>query len=167
MGFNSRASDLVVLTQRALVHGLSQPAFARKPEAKFSTEPDYYARYSDWHVDLKDHLSGFGKGSPSLHELATSAGIPGKLDVDGNAVHALWAAGNVRKIVEYNECDAITTYLLWLRAAHFAGLLPTPVYQAEQAAFEQFLQQRAVSENQPHLTMYVEAWRRLRDLTGR
>ncbi len=73
-------------------------------------------------------LAGTGKATPSLHELATLSGIPGKINMDGRRVAELWLEGNFEGIVQYNQCDALTTYLLWLRTAHFAGFFTTDDY---------------------------------------
>jgi len=39
----------------------------------------------------------------------------GKMDVDGEEVAFLWLDGKLNEIVAYNEFDALTTYLVWLR----------------------------------------------------
>ena len=116
---------------------------------------------SELHVDLKDIWSGFGKGTPSLHEMAVQSGIPGKLDVDGDAVAALWLEGNLRKIVQYNECDALTTYLVWLRLAHFAGHFTASQYAQEQALVRELVDRESSTEGREHLTAYREEWDRL------
>ena len=66
---------------------------------------------------------GFGKSSPSLNEMAAVCGIPGKLGISGKEVAQLWMEGRLLEIVAYNECDALTTYLIWLRIAFLAVFL--------------------------------------------
>ncbi len=39
----------------------------------------------------------------------------GKMNVDGEGVAFLWLDGKLNEIVAYNEFDALTTYLVWLR----------------------------------------------------
>lgn len=69
VGFNSRNSDLRILTQRALIHGLPQPRLCERLSAKPWESQD---------IDLMDFVSGFGKTyAVSLNELATLSGIPG------------------------------------------------------------------------------------------
>ena len=99
-----------------------------------------------------------------LHEIATLSGIPGKLDVDGNQVAELWLAGDLRRIVEYNEFDALTPYLLWLRVAHFAGHFTPEEYAEEQEALRRMVEDLA--GKRAHLARYLDEWQRLRAATG-
>jgi len=166
VGYNSSSADLPILCQRAIVNGLRQPEFCKRPEKPWQGI-DYFAKGSDYHVDLKDLIGAWGKGTPKLHEIATAAGIPGKLGTDGGSVVDLWAAGRIREIVQYNEYDALTTYLLWLRTVHFAGLISTDQYVAEQAQLERMLRARAEDATHSHLRIYLEQWERLRELRAR
>lgn len=157
VGFNSSNADLPILIQRALVHGLHQPAFCSRPDKPWEGT-DYFARFSDWHVDIKEAVGGWGKATPSLHEIASSCGIPGKLDTDGGDVVDLWRKGDVRSIVAYNECDALTTYLLWLRLAHLAGFVSPDEYTEEQDQLRELLRVRARDEGASHLAAYLRQW---------
>ena len=162
VGFNSVDSDLKLLVQRGTILGLRSAAFCERPEKPWEGI-DYFARGSEFNVDLKQILGGFGRATPSLHEMATQSGIPGKLDVDGNQVARLWLAGNLQKIVQYNEFDALTTYLLWLRLAHFAGHFSSEEYAGEQDRLREVL----VTESKggkPHLEPYLEEWQRLQGI---
>src|SRR5262249_55500809 len=96
------------------------------------------------------------------HEIAAACGIPGKIGPQGGSVVDFWLAGDMRRIVQYNECDALTTYLLWLRTAHFAGFVTDEGYESEQAQLEQLLQQRAQDPANDHLSVYLSKWRDLR-----
>jgi predicted PolB exonuclease-like 3'-5' exonuclease len=91
--------------------------------------------------------------------MATVCGIPGKMDVAGDDVVGLWQQGEVRRIVQYNECDALTTYLLWLRTAHFGGFLTTEEYRAEQSRLEELLATRGARAENDHLLRFLAAWR--------
>ena len=161
VGFNSQSSDIVILLQRALSNRLALPDFCKRP-AKPWEGIDYFARGNDFNIDLKEDLSGWGKATPSLHELATVCRIPGKLGTDGQDVIDLWLAGDVRRIVQYNEYDAITTFLLWLRTALLAGHVTPEQHQREEAQLEALLAERAESPEQRHLADYLAAWRSLR-----
>ena len=130
VGFNSHTSDLPILLQRGIAAGVSAGGFCQRPHKPWEGI-DYFARSADTHVDLKQILSGWGIGTPSLHELATVLGIPGKLGTDGSSVVDLWVEGKVRPIVEYNQFDALTTYLVWLRTAMFAGFFSPGQYRIE------------------------------------
>jgi predicted PolB exonuclease-like 3'-5' exonuclease len=160
VGFNSRESDLKILIQRGVILGVEAAGFAQRPEKPW-LGIDYFARDSEWSVDLKDIVGGWGKGVPSLHELAVQCGVPGKMDVDGNDVAELWLSGRLDEIVAYNELDALTTYLVWLRIAHFAGLFSTPAYEAEQARVRDLILRESAGGKKPHLLRYLDEWQRL------
>ena len=82
VGFNSRNSDLRILTQRAMVHGLTLKTLCERLDAKPWESQD---------IDLMDLVSGYGKNyAVSLNEIATLSGIPGKLDTTGDDVCGLW-----------------------------------------------------------------------------
>jgi len=161
VGFNSLQSDLKILIQRGIILGLSAPEFCRRPDKPWEGI-DYFARSSDWNVDLKEIVGGWGVASPSLHEIAVQAGIPGKMGVDGNDVAPLWLEGRLDRIVRYNECDAVTTYLVWLRLAHFAGHLDQAAYNHEQQLVADLLQVEIAKGNRQHLEEYLETWTDLR-----
>lgn len=160
VGFNSIDSDLKILIQRGIVLGIQAPGFCARP-AKPWEGIDYFARGSEWNVDLKEIIGGWGKAVPSLHQIATLSGIPGKMDVDGNRVAQLWLAGELQQIVDYNECDALTTYLVWLRLAHFAGQFSDDRYAEEQQRVRDLLVTGAKDPENAHLAKYLAEWERL------
>ena len=88
---------------------------------------------------------------PSLHELATLSGIPGKMDMDGQRVAEMWFEGEVRRIVQYNECDAHTTYLVWLRMAYIGGFFTEEAYHEEQEHVRVLISEKAQSPLYEHL----------------
>lgn len=161
VGYNSQDADFPILVQRALAQRVRAPGFCQRP-AKPWEGVDYFARGSDFHVDLREQLGSWGKGTPRLHEIATACGIPGKLDVDGAGVVDLWRRGELRKIVQYNEFDALTTYLLWLRVVNLAGLRTETEVAAEERQLEEVLEAQASEPGHEHLLHYLEAWRVLR-----
>jgi hypothetical protein len=163
VGFNSHSADLPILLQRALAHRLTLPEFCARPDKPWEGV-DYFAKGSDHHVDLKEMFCGWGRATPSLHELATACRIPGKLDTAGRDVIDLWCEGDVRRIVQYNECDALTTFLIWLRAALLGGHLTIEQHDAEVALLQAQLEARAGEPGHPHLREYLDEWRRLRAL---
>jgi predicted PolB exonuclease-like 3'-5' exonuclease len=160
VGFNSIDSDLRILIQRAVVLGLRAAPFARRPDKPWEGV-DYFARQNDWNVDLKQVLGGWGRAVPSLHEAATLSGIPGKMEVHGNQVAELWLAGDLRKIVQYNQFDALTTYLVWLRVAHFGGHFTSEEYGLEQERLRNLVEKLASEPAGAHLRSYLEEWDRL------
>ena len=164
VGFNSQNADLKILLQRGLAHGIQAEGFCRRPEKPWEGV-DYFARTSDWHIDLLEILGGWGKSTPSLHEMATVVGIPGKLSADGQEVAPLWLKRDLASIVAYNEFDALTTYLLWLRLALFGGFLTTDQFENEKELLRELLTTESEKSERSHLQNYLAAWDALRGLS--
>jgi predicted PolB exonuclease-like 3'-5' exonuclease len=161
VGFNSASSDLPILVQRAIANGCSCPNFGRRPEKPWQGQ-DYWSKFGDAHIDLLQELKFFGGGAsmPTLHELAMACSIPGKLSTSGHDVATLWLNNGYSEIIAYNETDACTTYLLWLRYARFRGLLDSLDTKRERNEFRRFLLELAPSK--PHLGRFVDEWDKLR-----
>ena len=163
VGYNSNGSDLPILIQRAIANGCTCPNFGRRPEKPWEGN-DYLSRYGDSNLDLMQAFSlsaGRGAASPSMHEMANACGIPGKLGTSGDNVAGLWLNGKHDEIIAYNETDACTTYLLWLRYVRFRGLLDDYDARRERDAFRRYLEQLAPSK--PHLVRFLEVWDSLRE----
>ncbi|MFN6962740.1 MAG: ribonuclease H-like domain-containing protein [Pyrinomonadaceae bacterium] len=156
VGYNSAASDLQVLVQRSLVNEITAPKFCLVPSKPWEGR-DYFYRYSEEHLDLLRLLSN-GKMTPRLDEIAKLCGFPGKIDVDGKQVVDLWLAGELQKIVEYNQIDVLNTYLVWLRVVYFCGKLTDEKYHEELELFRAFLEDEAQDPNKAHVRQFVEAW---------
>ncbi|MCW5847564.1 MAG: 3'-5' exonuclease [Anaerolineae bacterium] len=164
VGYNSREADVPILIQRGIAQGVSAPGFAHRPDKPWDGY-DYFSKNSEGHVDLKDVIGGWGRATPKLHEFAAACGIPGKIDTTGDNVIDLWLAGDVRAIVEYNEFDALTTYLLWLRTAHFAGHFSDEAHAAEVERVRDLLRKR-IADGQTHLERYMAKWAAMADGKG-
>ena len=164
VGYNSAQSDVPILVQRAIVHGLPGFGFSDRPAKPWEGVDYFDARNSDYNLDLADAMGQF-RDRPTLHQAATLSGIPGKLEVSGASVSQMWLDGKLAEIVEYNECDAFTTHLLWARVAHFSGLLSTEQYLEEQKLVRELLEYE-ISQNRTHLQRFVQEWDRLLSLTG-
>ena len=160
VGFNSMNSDLPILFQRALANRVTAPTFCHRPEKPWEGA-DYFSRASDFNIDLKNELGGFGKAAPSLNELAASLGIPGKMGINGADVVELWRCGEFRSIVEYNQFDALSTYLVWLRSAYFSGRLTEDAFVREEQLLEALLL-REVEGGAEHLGRYLDTWKAFR-----
>jgi predicted PolB exonuclease-like 3'-5' exonuclease len=164
VGFNSASADLKAMIQRSVVLGLTIPEFCRRPNKPWEGVDYFDSRNSEGSVDLKEVLGGWGKGTPSLNEIATLSGIPGKMDVDGEQVAQLWLDGKLDEIVAYNEFDSLTTYLVWLRVAHFGGFFSGAEYEREQGLVRDLIQHEITQNGKSHLQRYQEEWDRLRAL---
>jgi 3'-5' exonuclease len=157
VGFNSLESDLQVLIQRGIVNEVSAPAFCRRPGKPWEGRDYFDSRNSEWHLDLLQRFSRFAM-TPKLNELAVLCGYPGKIDVAGDQVVDLWLAGDLKRIVEYNQTDTFNTYLLWLRVAYFAGKLTEDEYVSDQEQFRGFLETEAQTEDREHIAKFLEMW---------
>ncbi|CAN2040655.1 3'-5' exonuclease [Candidatus Magnetomoraceae bacterium gMMP-15] len=160
IGFNSHASDLKILLQRGLACGIQAKKFCKRPERPWEG-PDYFVKGNDWNIDLKDIVGGWGKSTPSLNEMAAVCGIPGKISVNGQDVAPLWLEGKLDKIIAYNEFDAVTTYLLWLRVAYFGGFFTQEEYDQEQELLRKLLISESEKPERSHLKDYLSEWERL------
>lgn len=157
VGFNSLGADLRIFLQRAVVNGIEVGAFLHRPEKPW-LGADYFAKDNDYHVDLYSLLNGWGGGGPSLHQIATLSGIPGKLDCDGEQVYRLSLEGRLREIVAYNECDVLTTYLVWLRCIYVSGHLSAEEYEKEQLQLRKLILEEHASGRGEHLMRFINRW---------
>lgn len=164
VGFNSASADIKAMIQRSVVLGLSMPAFCKRPNKPWEGDDYFDSRNSEASVDLKDILGGWGKATPSLNEIATLSGIPGKMDVDGQQVASLWLNGNLDKIIAYNEFDALTTYLVWLRVAHFGGHFTTEQYEKEQQLVRDLIDAEVEDNGKEHLMDFLGEWNHLKKM---
>lgn len=165
VGFNSHGADLKILVQRAVVKGLAAPEFCRRPEKPWEGT-DYFSRGSESNIDLLEILGSWGKNGLSLNEVASLSGIPGKFEAEGELVPKMWLTGRWREIVEYNCFDALTTYLVWLRMAHFAGHLNRTQYDEEQGLLRDAIMEWTEKPELAFLERYLEEWDRLQEATG-
>jgi len=164
IGFNSHAADLKILVQRGVAKGIQAAEFSKRPGKPWEGI-DYFIRGSNWHIDLMEILGGWGKSTPSLHEMVTACGIPGKISLEGYEVAPLWLKGEIGKIIAYNEFDTLTTYLLWLRLAHFGGFFDTEQYESESGLLREFVSKEAETSERSYLKDYLTEWQRLEGLT--
>lgn len=161
VGYNSTGSDIPILAQRMIKNGVAGGYFTRRPDRPWEGA-DFFVRGSDWNVDLMRCVSAWGKGTPSLHEISVVSGIPGKMGgVTGQSVAPMWLAGKLDEIVAYNECDALTTYLLWLRMAHSAGHFDAERYAGEQTLVREMVERQSAVAGREHLREYLSQWERL------
>ncbi len=157
VGYNSADSDLQVLIQRGIINEVSAPAFNLRPNKPWDG-PDYFdSRNSEAHLDLVKRFSG-GAMMPRLDELAKLCGFPGKIDVKGDQVTDLWLAGDMTKIVEYNQIDTLNTYLVWLRLVYFAGMIEEEDYHNEEEHFREFLEHEIEKPEKAFLGEFLAKW---------
>jgi predicted PolB exonuclease-like 3'-5' exonuclease len=158
VGFNSQESDLQVLIQRGMINEVRAPAFCERPNKPWDGDDYFDSRNSEGHLDLIQKFSKDRRMAPRLNELARLCGFPGKLDVNGEQVVDLWLAGDLTKIVEYNQIDTLNTYLIWLRFVHFCGKLSEEDYASETEQFRGFLESEVQKPEKEFLREFLEKW---------
>ena len=158
VGFNSQESDLQVLIQRGLVNDVAAPDFCKRPAKPWEGIDYFDGRNGEGHIDLIKRFSTGTKMTPRLDELAKLCGYPGKIDVKGDQVVDLWLAGDLTKIVEYNQIDTLNTYLVWLRMVYFSGKLAEEEYIHEQEVFREFLETESAKPEKAFLSAFLEKW---------
>lgn len=157
VGYNSAESDLQVLVQRAMINEVAAPDFCRRPQDRFDKTNDYFSRWdNESHLDLLKQFSY--RMTPKLDEFARLCGYPGKIDTKGDQVTDLWLKRDLTKIVEYNQIDALNTYLLWLRFVHFCGKLTSEKYFDETEQFRHFLETESEKPEKAFVRQFLDHW---------
>lgn len=103
VSFHGKGFDLPVLELRSLKHSVPTP-----PSVAASRNS------GGRHFDVRELLAGTASSAP-LDLYAKLVGLPGKEDVEGADVQALYAAGDLDRIAAYCMTDVVQTYLLFLR----------------------------------------------------
>jgi predicted PolB exonuclease-like 3'-5' exonuclease len=111
--FNGRGFDLPLLEMAAFRYG-------------YSAREHFYNsrnRYGGNHLDLFDWLSNYGayRLAGGLNLLAKILGKPGKIEMAGDQVYALWREGRTREINDYCMFDTLDTYFVFLRTRVLLG----------------------------------------------
>lgn len=123
--WNGRGFDVPVINLRSFRHGVDQ-GWCNK---------DYRYRYNeDRHLDLCDVMTDFGfvqKAGFKLGTVAKLIGCPGKDDLDGSMVEAVYKEpGGIAKIETYCQTDVIQTAFVFMRFLLLRGRLRLESYQS-------------------------------------
>ena len=134
--WNGGGFDLPLLHLRGLKHGVVARRYWQQHGADESGDKfrwnNYLSRFHERHLDLMDVLALHQPKSWSgLSDIARLCGLPGKMGMDGGDVWSAWREGRQEAVRRYCETDALLTYLLFVRAQHFRGLLPRAVAEEE------------------------------------
>ncbi|MCQ2879517.1 3'-5' exonuclease [Helicobacter pylori] len=132
ISFNGRGFDIPLLTLKALKYNLTLDAFYNQ-ENKWE---NYRARYSEqFHLDLMDSLSHYGSvRGLNLNGVCSMMNIPGKFDVSGDLVHAIYYNPKISQkekkgiIDGYCQSDVLNTYWLFLKYEVLKGALNKEQY---------------------------------------
>jgi predicted PolB exonuclease-like 3'-5' exonuclease len=117
--FNGRGFDLPLLELAAFRYGCSARDYFQSSRN----------RYNGNHLDLFDWLSNYGacRLAGGLNVLAKMLGKPGKMDIAGDQVYALYQAGKQQAINDYCMFDTLDTYFVFLRTRVLSGDLTLQV----------------------------------------
>jgi predicted PolB exonuclease-like 3'-5' exonuclease len=140
-----------------MINDIAARDFCKRPDKPWEGN-DYFKKWdNEDHLDLVKRFSA-GAMMPKLDEFAKLCGFPGKIDVKGDQVTDMWLAGDITRIVEYNQIDALNTYLVWLRMVYFAGQIEEKDYMAEQEQLRDFLENETRKEEKKFLVKFLERW---------
>lgn len=156
VSWNGSGFDLPVLNYRALLHGVGASRFWDTGEDDQSFRWNNYLSRFHWrHIDLMDVLSGFqARANAPLDEVAQILGAPGKLGMDGSKVWDAWQAGELPRIRDYCETDALNTWLVYLRFELMRGHFDATRFRAECDLVMRTLEQAG----RPHLDEFLAHW---------
>lgn len=119
VSFHGKGFDVPVLELRSLKHCVPIPGWFAARRGGVIVE----------HHDLKEILSASGAaGAAPLDLYAKLVGLPGKEDVAGADVQALYAEGALHRIAAYCMTDVVQTFLLFLRHRLVDGALAPDGY---------------------------------------
>jgi 3'-5' exonuclease len=156
VSWNGGGFDLPVLHYRGLMHGVTACKYwdfgEDDREFRFN---NYISRYHQRHLDLMDLMALYQpRANAPLDAMARLCGLPGKLGMDGSAVHAAWLGGRIDDIRRYCETDVMNTYLLYCRYQLMRGGF-TPAEHAQEVA----MVRSVLGElHEPHWDEYLAAW---------
>ncbi len=150
ISFNGRGFDIPLLTLKALKYNLTLDAFYNQ-ENKWE---NYRVRYSEqFHLDLMDSLSHYGSvRGLNLNGVCSMMNIPGKFDVSGDLVHAIYYNPHLSQkekkgiIDGYCQSDVLNTYWLFLKYEVLKGALNKEQYLGLLSVFlEKFPKEKSYS----------------------
>lgn len=156
VSWNGGGFDLPVLHYRGLMHGVVASKYwdFGEDDREFKWN-NYISRYHHRHLDLMDLLAMYQpRANAPLDAMAKLCGLPGKLGMDGSAVHGAWKAGQIEDIRRYCETDVMNTYLLYCRYQLMRGGFTA----AEHVAETQIVRQALAAIDEPHWAEYLAAW---------
>ena len=160
VSWNGGGFDLPVLHYRALRHAVQAPVYWEVGETDREFRYNNYLNRFHWrHLDLMDVLAGFqGRAWAGLDEIAMMLGFPGKMGLRGDQVWPAYLAGEIERIRNYCETDALNTYLIFLRFQYMRGLLDTQSLQREYALLRSVLRDSAAEHLQAFLSAWPQSW---------
>ena len=132
--FNGRGFDMPLLELAACRFGCAAPQYFQKSRNRYSGA-----------IDLMDWFTNFGayRMVGGLNLLAKMLGLPGKLDVAGDQVYAMYKEGRYQDINDYCMFDTLDTYLVFLRTRVMIGEISSEQEAALVGRARDFIGERA------------------------
>ncbi|MEQ1827004.1 MAG: 3'-5' exonuclease [Pirellula sp.] len=154
--FNGRAFDMPLMELAAFRYGISVPGWFNIYDKSFEQNRNRYNLQS--HLDLHEILTNFGSSwfRGGLNLASSLLNKPGKLDVQGNMVQDLYAAGKQSEISEYCRCDVLDTYFVFLRVHVLMGRLTLEQEAELVSSTKQMLESQA--DQRPAYRAYLDQW---------
>lgn len=115
-------------------------------------------RFEGLHLDLMDWLTNYGayRLVGGLNLLSKLLGKPGKMDVQGAMVHAMYHQGQAQEINDYCMFDTLDTYFVFLRTRVLTGEIDLPREQELVRLAHAWLEARLAET--PALRRYLDNW---------
>lgn len=128
--FNGRFFDLPVMEQCAMRFGIPVPEWFTMNGPGYQQPRNRYNQ--TFHFDVQEFITNGGAthANGGLDLYAKLVGGVGKMDTKGHMVQELWERGERERIDDYCTCDAIDTYLVFLRCMTVLGRI-TPEAEAQ------------------------------------
>ena len=94
------------------------------------------------------------RAGAGLAAMARLCGFPGKLGMDGSAVHDAILAGKLDEVRRYCETDVLNTYLVYQRFRLMRGEIAAGEYAREIS----LARERIAAIQAPHWAEFIAAW---------
>lgn len=148
--YNGRGFDLPLMEMAAFRFGCNLGEYG------LTLRKDRYNQVQ--HIDLMDWMGNFGacRHSGGLNLLSKLLGKPGKMDMSGDKVYALFQKGAMQAINDYCMCDTLDTYFVFLRTRVLTGEISLEQERGLVEQAKQFLQEKAAET--PGLQPYLDNW---------
>jgi len=156
VSWNGSAFDLPVIHYRTLKNNISSQGYWETGENNPAFKEDnYLSRYHERHTDLKDVLASFNcEAMAPLDHISTLLGFPGKNGMDGSQVWGEYQAGNLTRIRNYCETDALNTYLVYLKYQLMRNKINVEALEKEFVLLQGVLNH----SKQEHLQDFLKSW---------
>ncbi|HLJ96602.1 MAG TPA: 3'-5' exonuclease [Gemmataceae bacterium] len=145
--FNGRGFDLPLLELAAFRYGCCASDYFLNSRNRYNGE-----------VDLFDWLTNYGacRLAGGLNLFSKILGKPGKMEVSGNQVYAMYLAGKIQEINDYCMFDTLDTYFVFLRTRVLRGDISLEEEQDLVAAGKNWI--NAKTAELPALRQYLQNW---------